>query len=54
MNLLMLIGVTILKRSSQLLIVEFVVTLDSSEAGIEGRGVVVLVDVAEGVLEGAL
>jgi len=27
--------------------------LDSSKAGIEGKGVAVLVDVAEGILEGA-
>jgi len=34
--------------------VEFAATLDSSNAGIEGKGGAVSVDVAKGVLEGAL
>ena len=54
LNLLMLIGVMILNSSGRSLIVEFAVTLDSSNAGIEGKGVAVSVDVTKGVLEGAL
>ena len=46
-------GVTILKRSGRSLTVEFTVMLDSSEAGIEGKGSAVSVDVADGVFEGA-
>jgi len=53
-NLSTLIGVTILKRSGWSLIVEFAAMLDSSDAGIEGKGSADSVDVAEGVFEGAL
>jgi len=51
-NLLILIGITILNRSGRSLRVQFASTLDSSEAGIEGKGGAVSVDEAKGVLEG--
>src|SRR5882724_11355859 len=50
----MSIGVTILKRSGQDLMVLVATVLFSSETGIDANGRAVSVNVAEGVLEGAL
>jgi len=53
-NLSTLIGVMILKRLGWELMVIIAATLLSSDWGMEAKGAAVSVDVAEGVLEGAL
>ena len=54
MNLSTLIGVTISKRLGHELMVVMAAMLFSSDKGMEAKGGAVSVDVAEGILEGAL